>query len=618
MRNRYVLLADICLIPIIAVAAFALRFDLRFYTVHPEFPSYVVAALLIKPIVFHVFGMYRRYWRYASVKDLMAVLLAASASLVAMGIFVTYRLVADPFFEFSRAVLLIDGILTFLMAGGVRMAVRAIGETRSRAREARRSGQKRVLVVGAGQAGTMVVREMERNAHLGMIPVGFLDDERIKLGKQIYGVPVIGTTQSLAKVAQERRIDEVIIAMPTAPGTVLRAVAEQCRLAGIVSRTMPGVFELLDGNVSVARLRNIEISDLLRRAQVMPAVNASAYAAGRTVLVTGAGGSIGSELCRQIAASRPKALILLGHGENSIFDVQVELRELYPGLAVVPVIADIRDRRRIRQVWERLRPAIVLHAAAHKHVPLMEDNPEEAITNNIVGTHNVLEASVEFGTERFVLISSDKAVAPSSVMGASKRIAEMLVRDAARRTSRGFVVVRFGNVLGSRGSVVPHFKRQIERGGPVTLTHPDMKRFFMTIPEAVHLVLLAGGMGAGGELFVLRMGEPVRIVDLAEDLIKLSGLTTDEVPIVYTGVRPGEKLEEELWEKGAAAEATSHPDVLRVIEADDTGGREVAGLLRTFAAAAENGDYLQIQAALVHQIPTFAPFIKGQPTSHPV
>jgi FlaA1/EpsC-like NDP-sugar epimerase len=618
MRNRYVLLADICLIPIIAVAAFALRFDLRFYTVHPEFPSYVIVALLIKPVVFHVFGMYRRYWRYASVRDLMAVLLAASASLVAMGIFVTYRLVANPLFEFSRAVLVLDGILTFLMLGGVRMAVRAIGETRSRARESQHSRRKRVLVVGAGQAGTMVVREMERNSHLGMIPVGFLDDERAKLGKQIYGVAVIGTTENLATVVQERRIDEVIIAMPTAPGTLLRSVAEQCRRAGVISRTMPGVFELLDGNVSVARLRQIEISDLLRRAQVVPAVNASAYAAGRTVLVTGAGGSIGSELCRQIAASRPKALILLGHGENSIFDVQVELRELYPELTVIPVIADIRDRRRIRQVWERLRPAIVLHAAAHKHVPLMEDNPEEAITNNIVGTHNVLEAAVEFGTERFVLISSDKAVSPSSIMGASKRIAEVLVREAARRTSRGYVVVRFGNVLGSRGSVVPHFKRQIERGGPVTLTHPDMKRFFMTIPEAVHLVLLAGGMGGGGELFVLRMGEPVRIVDLAEDLIKLSGLTTEEVPIVYTGVRPGEKLEEELWERGAAAQSTSHPDVLRVIEPDETSGREIAGLLKTFVAAAERGDYLQIQAALVDQIPTFAPFIQGQPTSHPL
>jgi len=615
MRNRYILLADVCLIPIVTFAAFALRFDLHFYTTRHEFLPYLAAAVVIKPIVFYPFGMYRRYWRYASVPDLVAVLLAASASFVAMGIFVAARQIYNPPFEFSRAVLFLDGLLTFLAASGVRLSVRVLGESREKARDAQRGAVgKRVLVVGAGHAGTMVVREMDRNRHLGMTPVGFLDDERAKLGKQIYGIPVLGTTTSLAAIVQERRIDEVIIAMPTVPGSLLRSIAEQCRQLGVASRTMPGVFELLDGNVSVSRLRQIDITDLLRRAQVMPAVNASSYVAGRTVLVTGAGGSIGSELCRQIARARPASLVLLGHGENSIFGAQVELRELYPGLKVFSVIADIRDQRRIRQVFDRLRPAIVFHAAAHKHVPLMEENPEEAITNNIVGTHNVLEAAVEFGTERFVLISSDKAVSPSSIMGASKRVAEMLVRDAARRTSRGYVVVRFGNVLGSRGSVVPQFKRQIERGGPVTLTHPDMKRFFMTIPEAVHLVLEAGGMGRGGELFVLKMGEPVRIVDLAEDLIKLSGLTLEEVPIVYTGIRSGEKLEEALWETGAATEPTTHPDVLRVIEADDTSGREIPKLLRTFASAAEQGDSLLIKAMLVHEIPTFAPSLKGETT----
>ncbi len=614
MRNRYILLADVCLIPIVAFAAFALRFDWRFYATRHEFLSYVVAAMVTKPIVFHLFGMYRRYWRYASVKDLMAVLLAASASFVTMGIFVAARLVHNPLFEFSRAVLLLDGILTFLMAGGVRMSLRVVGESRQRARELPQGAPaKRVLVVGAGLAGTMVVREMERNPHLGMTPVGFLDDDRAKLGKQIYGVSVFGDTTTLANVVRQRQIDEVIIAMPTATGKLLRSIAEQCRQLGVASRTMPGVFELLDGNVSVSRLRQIEISDLLRRAQVMPAVNAPTYVAGRTVLVTGAGGSIGSELCRQVARARPASLVLIGHGENSIFDVHGELRERFPDLKVTAVIADIRDQRRILQVFDRLRPAIVFHAAAHKHVPLMEENPEEAITNNIVGTHHVLEAAIEFGTERFVLISSDKAVSPSSVMGASKRVAEMLVRDAARRTSRAYVVVRFGNVLGSRGSVVPHFKRQIERGGPVTLTHPEMKRFFMTIPEAVHLVLEAGGMGRGGELFVLKMGEPVRILDLAEDLIKLSGLTLEEVPIVYIGIRSGEKLEEALWETGAATEGTPHPDVLRVIEADDTSGREIPELLSTFATAADQGDYLRIQALLVHHIPTFAPSLKGEP-----
>ncbi len=609
MRNRYVLLADVCLVPVVAFAAFALRFDWRFYTERNEFLSFLAAALVIKPAVFFSFGMYRRYWRYASVPDLLAVLLASSAALVAMVIFVAAGIVFDPLLQFSRAVLLIDGLLTFFAAGGVRMSMRVIGESRDRVRERRpAAASKRVLVVGAGHAGTMVVREMERNPHLGMTPVGFLDDEREKLGKQIYGISVLGPTQSLESIAQAREIDEVIIAMPTAPGHQLRSIAEQCRQIGVASRTMPGVFELLDGNVSVSRLRPIEIADLLRRAQVMPELTASTYVKGGTVLVTGAGGSIGSELCRQVAGARPASIILLGHGENSIFDIQVELRERYPSVRVVAVIADIRDQGRIRQTFDRLRPTIVFHAAAHKHVPLMEDNPQEAVTNNIVGTHNVLEAAIEFGVERFVLISSDKAVSPSSIMGASKRMAETLVREAARRTSRGFAVVRFGNVLGSRGSVVPHFKRQIERGGPVTLTHPDMKRFFMTIPEAVHLVLEAGGMARGGELFVLKMGKPVRIVDLAEDLIKLSGFTLEEVPIVFSGIRPGEKLEEFLWETGAATESTPHPDVLRVIESD--AATDVTALLTTIASAVHEGDDLQIIAFLAHQIPTFAPSSK--------
>lgn len=615
MRNRYIVVADVCLIPVVAFAAFALRFDWRFYTARYEFLSYVVAAMVIKPLVFYLFGVYRRYWRYASVQDMVALFLAASASLVAMGAFVVFRVVWNPLLGFSRAVLLLDAVLTFLTAGGVRLSVRVFAESRARGRDLQRAGtSKRVLVLGAGHAGMMVVREMDRNPHLGMTPVGFLDDDRAKLGTRIHGVPVLDVTMNLEAVVQERRIDEVIIAMPTAPGNTLRSSAEKCRQLGVVSRTMPGVYELLDGNLSVGRLRQIDISDLLRRAQVAPQAHASSYAAGRTVLITGAGGSIGSELCRQVAHVSPAALVLLGHGENSIFDAHRGLCELYPNLKAIPVIADIRDRRRLRQVFDRIRPAIVFHAAAHKHVPLMEENPEEAVTNNIVGTHNVLEAALEFDVERFVMISSDKAVSPSSIMGASKRVAEMLVRETARRTSRAYVVVRFGNVLGSRGSVVPQFKRQIERGGPVTLTHPDMKRFFMTIPEAVHLVLEAGGMGRGGELFVLKMGEPIRISDLAEDLIKLSGLTLEEVPIVYTGIRSGEKLEEALWEKGAITEPTLHPDVLRVIEASQESAREVSDLLKAFANAAEQGDRLQIKAILVDQIPTFAPSVQGERT----
>jgi FlaA1/EpsC-like NDP-sugar epimerase len=541
--------------------------------------------------------------------DMMAILLASSASLIVMGVFVTAGVLYDAQLQFSRAVLLIDGLLTLMAAAAVRVSVRVVGESRARVRESRADRRnRRVLVVGAGHAGAMVVREMERNRQLGMTPVGFLDDDKEKQGKQIYGVRVIGTTSGLPQLVQERRVDEVIIAMPTAPGSQLRSIAEHCRELNLVSRTMPGVFELLDGNVSVSRLRQIEIADLLRRAQVMPAPTSANYVGGKTVLVTGAGGSIGAELCRQVASSHPAALILLGHGENSIFDVHVELRERYPALNVTPVIADIRDMRRMRQLFALLRPAIVFHAAAHKHVPLMEENPGEAVANNILGTHHVLEAALAVGTERFVMISTDKAVAPTSTMGATKRVAEMLVRAAARRTPGGYVVVRFGNVLGSRGSVVPHFKRQIERGGPITLTHPDMKRFFMTIPEAVHLVLEAGGMGRGGELFVLKMGAPVRITDLAEDLITLSGFSLEEIPIVYTGVRPGEKLDEALWEEGAVAESTSHPDIVRVIETD-AAIYPTADMLKALSAAVEKGDDVAVKAVLMQQLPAFTPVL---------
>ena len=612
MRNRYILLADFVLIPVIAYAAFVMRFDWRVYIARDEYLSFVVAALLVKPLIFQLFGMYRRYWRYASVADLLALTLAAASSTIVMGIFITARAMLSADYSFSRAVLVLDGLLTLLALGGVRLSVRVISESRRpRGREERRARKprRRVLIAGAGQAGTMVAREMERNEHLGIVAVGYLDDDRTKVGKQIQGLPVFGVTKDMASVVEKWRVDEVLIAMPTAPGSLLRSIAENARKLGVASRTVPGVFELLDGNVSVSRLREIDIADLLRRSQVKPDLDAAGYVEGKVILVTGAGGSIGSELCRQIARGRPKMIALLGHGENSIFQAQIELAERYPDLRIVPVIADIRNRRRIRRTLARLRPHIMFHAAAHKHVPMMEDNPEEAITNNVIGTHNVVEAAIESGVERFVLISSDKAVAPTSVMGASKRVAEMIVRDAGRRTSRNFVVVRFGNVLGSRGSVVPHFKRQIERGGPITLTDPEMTRFFMTISEAVHLVLVAGGFGRAGEVFVLRMGDPVRITDLAEDLIKLSGLAPEDIPIQYTGIRPGEKLSESLWEDGAATESTPHSEVLRVVEPGDSSETGVAAFVQDLAMAADDEDQYRIQTMLVEQISTFAPYV---------
>ena len=620
MRNRYVLLADVVAIVLAAIGAFVLRFDLLFFRHRPEFISFLVASVCLKPIVFYGFGLYRRFWRYTSINDLGVLTVASLGATAVMAIVEAAALLAGMVPEFSRAVLVMDFILTFMGIVGLRISIRVLGESRSRVRGAARITtpggavqEKRVLIVGAGDAGSMVVREMQRNPHLGMQPVGFLDDDPVKLGKQIHGVRVLGNVDSLKRTTQSLPVDEVAIAMPTASGQAVRLVVERCQALGLRSRTIPGVFELLDGNVRLDRLRHVEITDLLRRTQVSGRASTSTYVDGRTVLVTGAGGSIGFELCRQVAYARPERLVMLGHGENSIFDAHAQLREAFPDVQMSTVIADIRDQARIRRVFAQFEPQIVFHAAAHKHVHLMEENPEEAVLNNVVGTQNVVDAAIASKTERFVAISSDKAVSPNGIMGATKRVGDMLVRIAGQTTERPFVVVRFGNVLGSRGSVVPSFKRQIERGGPITITHPDMKRFFMTIGEAVHLVLEAGGMGKPGELFVLNMGEPVKIVSLAEDLIRLSGFSADQIPIVFTGPRPGEKMEEQLWERDSIVEPTLHSDILRVVEQITLSASPHAAV-RALEVAASSGDRLMIQSLLRQYIPTFTAPLPDEPS----
>jgi FlaA1/EpsC-like NDP-sugar epimerase len=622
MRNRYVLLLDLPLIMIAAFGAYALRFDWLFLNYRSEFGLYVLAALLIKPLILQVFGMYRRYWRFATATDLLAVTLAVSASSVGMAVYVALGQALQLLGDFSRAVLLIDWLLTLALIGGLRMSIRVIGEAQKARRVVRpagREGGKRVLIVGAGEAGALVIRELQRNPQLDMDPIGFLDDDPVKLGKRIYGVMVLGRLASLKQIVKVGSIEEVVVAMPTASGTAVRSVVEACQELGIRSRTIPGVFELLDGHVSVSRLRTVEITDLLRRDHLAApgSDSASRYLQNATVLVTGAGGSIGQELCRQVAHARPLQLILLGHGENSIFDVESLLRSQYPFLNCVSVIGDIRDERRMDTLFSQYRPELVLHAAAHKHVPLMEANPVEAISNNVIGTLTVARAAIRHGTKRFVLISTDKAVAPTSIMGASKRMAEMAVRDLARVNQTAFIVVRFGNVLGSRGSVVPLFKAQIERGGPITITHPDMKRFFMTIPEAVNLVLRAGGLGGGGELFVLNMGAPVRIRDLAEDLIKLSGFSLTDIPIVYTQLRPGEKIEEALWEHDAVVQETPERDILRVSEPGNELSIHLDVLMQQLQKAVLEGDRLTIEAALAQYIPTFVPSLSSAGLTRP-
>jgi FlaA1/EpsC-like NDP-sugar epimerase len=464
-----------------------------------------------------------------------------------------------------RSALGIDWLLSLVLIGGSRFALRILSE-QSNAPRLRDGKAKRILIIGAGDAGALVVRELQKPSQLNLIPIGFLDDDPAKQKHQIYGVSVIGKVNKLSQILDNQQVDEVIIAIPSAPGNIIRLVNDACRQKGIASRTMPGIYELLGGKVSVNRLREVDITDLLRREPVR--VNDEKVGLtlkGKRVLVTGAGGSIGSELCRQIARRNPAELVLLGHGENSIFEILLELQGNYPSLKIIPIIADIRNAQRIVSVFEAYRPQIIFHAAAHKHVPLMEANPVEAISNNVLGTRNLVQAALDHNIERFVLISTDKAVRPSSIYGATKRLAETIVLDAARQHQRAFTVVRFGNVLGSRGSIIPIFKNQIANGGPITITHPDMVRFFMTIPEAVYLVLQASSMQNGGEVFVLNMGKPVRILDLAEDLIKLSGLEPNkDIEITFTGIRPGEKLAEELWDEGTPLVQTLHPDIFRL------------------------------------------------------
>jgi FlaA1/EpsC-like NDP-sugar epimerase len=606
LQNRLIIIGDVLLIIIAALGSYALRTDLgpmfEFYL--PQALFFTALALIVQPLVFYFFGLYRRMWVYASVQELKLVVIAVTCASLILALIITILRATDIISNFIRSVVPIDWLLSLVLIGGLRFSMRILAEVPvSGSNGSARS--KRVLVVGAGDAGALVVREMQKNPNLPLRPICFLDDDPDKQRKQIHGIPVVGTLDDLPRTLVTRRIDEVVIAIPSAPGSVIRKVAEVCRSRNMPFRTMPGLFELLGGKVNVSRLREVQITDLLRREPAQfddRAVGNSL--GGKRVLITGAGGSIGSELCRQVARWAPSEIILVGHGENSIFETLLELEENFPSTPLHPVIADIRDLDRLSVIFDNLRPEIVFHTAAHKHVPLMEANVEEAITNNVLGTRNVVEVALNYNVERLVMISTDKAIRPSSVYGAAKRLAELIVLDAGLRSGKAFAVVRFGNVLGSRGSVVPLFKRQIASGGPVTITHPDMKRYFMTIPEAVHLVLQAFAMGHGGEVFVLNMGEQIRILDLAEDLIRLSGLEPGkDIEIVFTGIRPGEKLSEELWDRTATYEPTVHPDIVLLADENRLTGDSLDQTVDELISLAQEGEVDRILSILDNFIP---------------
>jgi FlaA1/EpsC-like NDP-sugar epimerase len=524
-----------------------------------------VVALEYTLLLIH--GVPRYVWRYVGLREVVRILLACMvATLLLSGL----RAGAGQWLgELARSVVLPYGViainftLSFLGIAGVRTARRLLSE-KSKTDSRRQEGRTAVptILVGAGQSGVQIAKEIETRPELGIAPVGFLDDDPAKKGSVVHGIPVLGTIDAVGRIAPGLGAKQALITVSNAQGETVRRIAELCSRAGLEVKIIPGLYELVGGQINLSRIRDVAIEDLLRREPV--ALDSEAIAAsiqGRTVMITGAGGSIGSELCRQVSQFAPLCLLLVERAEPALFEIHREIARNFPNQRSIPCIADIGDRARMSQLFAEYRPDLLFHAAAHKHVPLMEAHPCEAVKNNVQGTRQLVDQADEHGVQTFVMISTDKAVRPTSVMGATKRAAELYVQSRARFSQTRFVAVRFGNVLGSAGSVVPIFKKQIAAGGPVTVTHPDMERYFMTIPEATQLVLEAGTMGAGGEIFILDMGKPVKIVDLARDLIRLSGFAEDEIRIEYSGIRPGEKLFEELSTEEEAADTTRHSKI---------------------------------------------------------
>jgi FlaA1/EpsC-like NDP-sugar epimerase len=516
------------------------------------------------------FGVTRFSWRFISLRDVVRILAAvasASAVLVALRLLSPSLVGRFPLARYGivpLGVLLGDFVLAFTGVVGVRAVRRLIGERAATKRHGPRAvDQEPTLLVGAGQGGVLVAQEITRRPDLGIRPVAFVDDDLVKQGATVHGIAVMGTTQDLEHLAERFGATQALITISSAPGTAIRRIAERCAEAGLTTKIVPGTYQIVGGRVNLARIREIRIEDLLRREPVNLDTDAvSDVVRDRPIMVTGAGGSIGSELCRQVAGFAPARVILVERAENALFEIHSELRRRFPDLEVIPCVADVTDVPRITQVFESHRPTVVFHAAAHKHVPMMEWNSAEAVKNNIIGTQIVADLADRLAIERFVMISTDKAVNPTSVMGATKRAAELYVQALSSTSGTHFATVRFGNVLGSAGSVIPIFRRQIRSGGPITVTHPEMTRYFMTIPEAVQLVIQAAALSRGGETFILDMGEPVKIVDLAHDLIRLSGLEPErDIEIHFSGVRPGEKLFEELSMSSEGLQRTAHPKI---------------------------------------------------------
>ena len=573
--TRIILLVVTDLFAVMASSALSLyvRYEFSFMSIDPQFWKAIQDAYLLNVfvtlVVFYIFRLYNSVWRYASDTEMVNVVIAVTICAVMQPVIFwlldTYVPKSFPFFY---------GFFLALFAGGVRFSYRFLRMVQNkRLNHYNAPERQNYMIVGAGASGNAILQEVQSSKYLSMHVACFIDDNPGCQGKYLRGVPIVGGREKIAESVDKYDIDEIIIAIPSASRSQLRPLIEICKETGRRIQILPGMYQIIKGDVNVSNLREVQIEDLLGRDPIEVNVEEIiGYVQNKTVLVTGGGGSIGSELCRQVARHNPKRLIILDIYENNAYEIQQELKRDYPGLDLVVLIGSVRNTRRVDEIFRDYRPDIVYHAAAHKHVPLMEDSPNEAIKNNVFGTLKVAAAADRYGTGKFVMISTDKAVNPTNIMGASKRLCEMVIQNMNRKSRTEYVAVRFGNVLGSNGSVVPLFKKQIEKGGPVTVTHPDIIRYFMTIPEAVSLVLQAGAYARGGEIFVLDMGEPMKILDLAKNMIKLSGYRVDEdIKIEFTGLRPGEKMYEELLmrEEGLKETANRMIYIGRPIEYDD-------------------------------------------------
>ena len=600
------ILIDIILTFISVISGLILRLEIVYvaYFIKAVWP-FIILAMIVRPAFLYLFGIYNRLWKHASVREFLRLGLAILAGSLFLTFVTLTWLYPRWMITFPRSLLGIEAMTSLLLLGGVRLAKIFIGKeflngNRSNNLLSKKTTE-RTLIYGAGTAGTLIVQELRANPQLGLKPVAFMDDDSKKIGRKLQGLMVYGPKEKLELVVSDQRVDLVVIAIPSAPGEVIREILHLCEEVGVRTKIVPGLYEILSGRVNISRLQPVQVNDLLRREPVTIDSNQLQHLLkGKRILVTGGGGSIGSELCYQILGCNPAHLIALGHGENSLYSLAMYLSEMSCSTKNLTIqLADIRDKNRMEVIFSRYQPEIIFHTAAHKQVPLLEDNIDDAVTNNIVGTWQLTQMSKSIGVERFILISTDKAVKPVNVMGMTKRIAEKIMQLAAEETGKPYVTVRFGNVLGSRGSVVPLFQHQIASGGPVTVTDPDMVRYFMTIPEAVQLILQASALGKKGEVFVLDMGEPVRIDGLARDMIELSGYEVgSDIEIVYTGLRPGERMYELLFSEDEDYSRTVHDKIFSATNKSSLSREEFRSKLNQLEGLAASGDRTELKKAL--------------------